>query len=443
MAARHILSLLSLLAFFGWFFKNRFTTRAYLLGVLYIFPFIDLTVTPDTMGSFTVFDAVTYFSFFVLIQDFAVSLRRNKTYFVLFWLFAVILFVGCLRSEFIVNSLLSIFRQLAIFIYASLFITEYYRDPLIAPAVVKGLRFACIVSMVYLLIQLFVGIRFTVYPYLNQNVLDSTTLRYPSYFQDPQMFSQFLAMTSLLFLIKSDKPKEMYLNYAFFFLAVLSIFLSGGRSGLFGLCVGAVIIFIFGENKYRLFILACCVVGFLCISLFPHYFSIFSSQEGYDEAYEVRHSIWKSALGFFSNNPIWGLGFGNYGKYVEAHSLSGYYVIDGEIVYYGTESGYLRILVETGILGSISASLFILLPIVNAIKARIKKINNGNIYYLVAAVAAWLTAFSTLYTLSDDRTLVVLASMLCLLVTSTKRITTINEQQNYERHTPAVQEHLV
>ena len=438
MAARHILSLLSLLGFFAWFFKNGFTTRAYLLGVWYIFPFIDLTVTSETMGSFTVFNAVTYISFFILIQDFAMSLRQNRTYFVLFWVFVAVLMVGCIRSEFVVNSLFSIIRQLSIFIFASLFITEYYRDPSIAPAAVKGLRYTCIAAMVFLAIQLVVGARFTVYPYLNQNILDSTTMRYPSFFQDPQMFSQFMAMTSLLFLVKSDKPKEMYLNYAFFFLAVLSIFLSGGRSGLLGLCVGALIIFIFGENKYRLFILACCIVGFLCISLFPHYFSIFSRQEGYDEAYEVRHKIWQTALGFFRNDPIWGLGFGNYGSFVAKHSLSGYYVINGEIVYYGTESGYLRILVETGVLGFISAFLFILLPIADAIRARIKKINNGNIYYLVAAVAAWLTAFSTLYTLSDDRTLVVLATLLCLLITSAKRINTINEQQIHREDLVAV-----
>lgn len=441
MAARHILSLLSLVVFLAWFLKSRFTTKSYLLGVLYIFPFIDLTVTSESLGSFTVFDAVTYLSLLFLIQDFALSLRRTRAYFFLFWLFVIILFIGCIRSEFIVNSLFSILKLLPIFIYASLFITEYYRDPSLAPAVVKGLKFTCIASIMFLAVQLFVGTKFTVYPYLNQNIFDSNGgVRYPSYFQDPQMFSQFLAMTSLLFLIKpgTDKPKTMYLNYACFFLAVLSIFLSGGRSGLLGLCVGALLILVFGENKYRLFILGCGVLAFLCIILLPHYFSIFSRQEGYDEAYEVRHRIWKDAFVFFRNNPIWGLGLGNYGKYVEAHSLSGYYVINGEIVYYGTESGYLRILVETGILGFISAFLFILLPVADAIRARIKKINNENIYYLIAAVAGWMTAFSTLYTLSDDRTLVVLASLLCLLITSTKRINIINEQQIYQAHTSPV-----
>ena len=335
-----------------------------------------------------------------------------------------------MQSEFVVNSLISILKFIPIFIYANLLIAEYYKNPSFAVSVVRGLKFACISSVVFLVIQLFVGFRFTFYPYLNQNILDSTVARYPSFFQDPQMYSQFLAMSSFLFLIKPDDitPKVQYVNYGFFIIIIFCIFLSGGRSGFLGLCVGILIILISGKNKFRFFIIACSLVGYLSLLYFPGLFSMFNRQEGYDEAYEVRRQIWKEAYHVFTDNPVLGIGTGNYGKHVELHSLSGYYVIDGEIVYYGTESGYLKILVETGIIGFVISLTFILLPIVRALIAYLKKINNYNIFYLIAALFSWLTAFNTLYTLSDRRTLVVVASLVCLLIISGKRIESIDEQ---------------
>ncbi|MBS1529444.1 MAG: O-antigen ligase family protein [Bacteroidetes bacterium] len=259
---------------------------------------------------------------------------------------------------------------------------------------------------------------------MNQNILDSSIVRYPSFFQDPQMYSQFLAMSSFLFLIKADdtSPKRQYLNYILFVILVFAIFLTGGRSGFLGLCIGLSIVFIVGENKLRFAIAACALIGYLVAIYLPGHFSLFSRQEGYDEAYAVRHQIWKEAYTVFANNPSLGIGTGNYLSYTQQHSLGGYYVINDEIVYYGTESGYLKILAESGVLGFVLTFLFIVLPVINAIKARIKKINNNNIFYLIAAIVCWFTAFSTLYTLSDKRTQVLLASLICLLITSVKKI---------------------
>ena len=368
------------------------------------------------MGSFTVFDAISYFSFFFLIQDFAFSSKRIRTYFFLFWLFLVVLLIGALRSEFIVNSLINIIKFVSIFIYANLLIAEYYNDPTFTVSVVKGLKFAALVSVPFLVVQMVAGLDLlSFYPYLNQNILDSNVVRYPSFFQDPQMYSQFLAISCFLFLIRADNksPKPQYLNYFFFLVLVFAIFLSGGRSGFLGLCFGLCIVFIAGQNQTRFFIITCVLIGGLVAIYLPNHFSIFSREEGYDEAYEVRHRIWKEAYNVFRISPYWGIGSGNYNKYIQLHSLSGYYVINGEIVYYGTENGYLRTLAESGVIGFIASFLFILVPVASAVKARIKRINNNNIYYLIAGILCWMTASNTLYTLSDKRTLVLLASLIC------------------------------
>jgi len=49
--------------------------------------------------------------------------------------------------------------------------------------------------------QMIVGLRFTFYPDLNPNVTTDDGIRYPGFFMDSQMNSQFLGMLSFLFLI--------------------------------------------------------------------------------------------------------------------------------------------------------------------------------------------------------------------------------------------------
>jgi O-antigen ligase len=429
MEIRYILSLLSVFIFFIYFLKNRCTRKSYVLFVLYCSPFIDLTVTSVSLGSFTVFDLVSYFSAFFLIRDFALSKRIIKTYFFLFVLLLLITIAGSIQSEFVRNSLINIAKLIPIFIFANSLIKEYFENPTFVPSLIKGLKFGCIAAVVFLIIQLFIGPKFTFYPYLNQNILDSNVLRYPSYFQDPQMFSQFLAMSSFLFLVKvTDNTKQQNLNYAFFIVIIFVIFLSGGRSGFLGLCVGMLVVFISGKNKFRFFIVSCCAIIYLGIIFFPGYFSMFNRRETYDEALLVRQKIWAEVFTTFAHNPILGIGTGNYGNYVELHSLDGYYVIDGEMVYYGTENGYLKILVETGILGFIVSLSFILIPIIKAVISYVRKVNNYNVFYVIGAIISWMTAFSTLYTLSDKRTLVLLTSLICILIVSSKRIEGINEQ---------------
>jgi len=429
MEIRYILSVLSVAIFVIYFFKSRCTRKSYLLFVLYFSPFIDLTVTNVNMGSFTVFDAVSYFALLFAIPDFGLSRKVVKTYFFLFFVFLLIIFIGSLQSEFVKNSLIDIAKFIPVFIYANLLIVEYFENPAFIPSLIKGLKFGCIAAVAFLIVQLFIGSKFTFYPYLNQNILDSNVIRYPSYFQDPQMFSQFLAMSAFLFLIKvSDDLKRQNINYAFFVVIIFMIFLSGGRSGFLGLCIGMAVVVIAGKNKFRFFIIAVCAAIYLAIIFFPGYFSMFNRQEGYDEAIIVRQKIWAEVLTTFVHNPLLGIGMGNYGSYVELHSLDGYYVIDGEMVYYGTENGFLKILVETGILGFIASFAFILIPVIKAIASNVKKINNQNVYYIIGAVLSWMTAFSTLYTLSDKRTVVLLTSLICILIASSKRIEGIHEQ---------------
>ena len=234
-------------------------------------------------------------------------------------------------------------------------------------------------------------------------------------------------MLSFLFLIKTNEPgRKAFTNYALFVCVIFGLFLAGGRSGFIGLCVGLLILLLAAGNKFRLVILTCSIIGFLVVTYYPEHFSLFNRNESVDEAIGVRSLIWASTFNIFTENPFLGLGIGNYPEFIKAHSVDGYYIIDDEIVYYGTESGYLRFLTEFGIFGFIIMLLLILIPLFTAINAKIRKVANYNIYFLIAAVCTWLASFSTLYTISDKRAFIVLATLIALMITSSRKIKKFN-----------------
>lgn len=389
--------------------------------LLFIFPFIDLNLTPEEFGSISVFDFISYFVLFFTLEDFFHFSKRKNIYFFLFLVLTSLLFIGCITSEFIANSLFNFLKYLSIFIYSKMLIDECFKDLSFIKLVIKTLKLSCVFSLVFLLIQLIIGTNFTFYPDLNPNTylgLDNDVLRYPSYFQDPQKYGQYLSMLGFLFLINGEnKPTPGILNVVLFILVVLAILLTGGRAAFLGLCVGLVIIVLSQKSKIWIIAVFCCLLGYFIILNFSSNFSILNRSDDVNTSYGVRYEIWNEGLQIFSANPLLGIGIGNHHNYIVNNSFSGYYIIDDNIVYYGTESGYLQILIEFGLFGFIFVFSLILIPVINAIKSY-KHSQNSNIIFLIASVISWMVAFTTVNSLGDKRILLVLVTLLCLLIVS-------------------------
>jgi O-antigen ligase len=263
---------------------------------------------------------------------------------------------------------------------------------------------------------------FTFYPELNPNTyldLENNALRYPSFFQDPQKYAQYLSMLGFLFLMNTESSTSSAIKNIFIFsLIILAILLTGGRAAFLGLALGFFIILIFRKfrkGKYWLVFITVCLTVYLI--KYQEYFSILNRTDNLKSSFDVRNEIWNENLQIFLEKPLLGIGIGNHHNYIVNHSSGGYYLIDNEIVYYGTESGYLQILIEYGILGFILVLLLIIAPVINSIKSY-RKTHNSNIILLIAAVTSWLTAFATINSLSDKRILVILVTLLCLLIVS-------------------------
>jgi len=319
-----------------------------------------------------------------------------------------------------------------VFIYGRMLMLELAQDPEFMYEMIKGLKIACIASMVFLAAQLAVGLQLRLYDELNQNTLDSNGIRYPSFFHDSQKFAQFLAMLSFLFLInKQNVQKPLFKNLMLFLLVTIAMFLTGGRSAFLGLTAGLFLLLLFGGIQYRKYIVIGCMAGGILIAFFSHSLIMFNREDNFNNSFDFRAAIWREAYGIYQTHPMLGIGVGNYQNYVMRYSQDQYLVLDNnEIIFLDQpENGYLKILTEYGGPAFVIVFLIILGAIVGAFRAWYQKQTDARIFIFIASIVCWLVSFISLYSLSDRRNLLVLICPVCFLIFLSNRSKIVNEEE--------------
>jgi O-Antigen ligase len=415
-------------SFFLYNLWKRPTTRNYLQMSLYLFPMMDFTVTPGEYGALQLMEILNYFSFFMLFRNMNIPANKPGVYYVyagLFSVFFLIVLMGGIVSEFPGTSLLEMVKFFPIFIYAKFLIDECLQDPDFVDEVIRILRISTFIGLAFLAIQLVIGLKFTYYEGLNQNTfaVDEGGSRYPGFFQDSQANSCFLAMSSFLFLYNlpgEEKAKTKKLLY--FFVVVIGIFLSGGRSGLAGFAIGMGIVFLLAGRKYLLLLIGSLSFGLIVKFFLADYFLIFNRAANIDESFKTRYELWVRAYAIFMKNPLMGIGIGNYLNYVTYHDQEQYNVVDDEYVYFSQpENGYLKLLTELGFIGCLIFLLFILIAVFRAVGLYLRKRVDHQIILLVAAILCWLFAFNTVFLIGEKRIFIMMATITCLILTYPKR----------------------
>lgn len=419
MEIRHILAFASIMVFFIYLLLSKDANRSYLRFILLFLPFMDLNLTPEQFGSISVFDFISWFTFFFTIRRFTNLPKKKDIYYSLFTALLILLFLGSITSQFIENSIFNLLKIISIFIYSKILIKECSNNPEFKKSIFKYLKLGALFSLIFLLIQLIPGKLITFYPDINPNIYaDNNAIRYPSYFQDPQTYAQYLAMLSFLFLMNKERPQiNKVLNVIAFVLMALAILVTGSRLAFFGMCGGLLIITFSTNGKYKFPIILGCLLAYFSLLNFSDYFSFFKRSDDYKSSLDTRNQIWKDDLNIFYSNPLLGIGIGNHHNYIVKHTDGGYYTINNEIVYFGTENGYLQILLEYGTLGFILSLLLIITPIVNAIHSY-RRSKEFSYIILIASILSWVIAYITVNSLNDKRVLVVLATLLSLLIIS-------------------------
>jgi O-antigen ligase len=408
--------------------KSKQPAKDYLLFVVYFYP---LVFSPDS--NYSVFQFITYVYFIYSLRN-DIPLFSNSKIYITFYFLACIFF-SALNSEFVGNSMIGIIKFLPIVIYLQILITECSKSPELIFRIVKGLRFTLVVSFAFLFLQLLLGVDFSLTLLDNPNI-SFEGIRYPGIFQDPQKHAQYLSAFSFIALIKEPGGKNLSkINYALFGGTVISLFLTGGRAALLGLVLGIFFIVLFSNAKIKFVgAIGIFLVAAVVISL-SQYLIVFSRGESLEESYLIRNAIWQEAYKIFFKHPYLGIGIDNYAKYVEVHSPDQFWLVDGEKVFFDhPESGYLKFLTELGIFGFLGIFVFIFAGIIKGLKVFLFKVKDFNIIFLISALLSWFLGFYSVYSFTDTRITILIATILGLLYSYVawydKGMVIVNEKNN-------------
>lgn len=396
------------------------TNKAYIKYTLVSFPFLGIDLMPSII-SFNLFDFLTITFMVLFFQNKEYPLRTSKVFNYLFLFFIINLIIGLvLAEENTRETVTSVIQVFSLFIFVRIFILELINSISFKNEILLLLRGILIFSFIFLLCQFVFGPTFSFAKTENINVAGGVSIRYPSFFQDPQKYAQFLAALSFLMFMKLSNSKNSNQKSGVYLavISILSLLLTGGRAGLGGWIAGLFLILMLGSARYKVQIL----LSALLIGLFTFYFQdqipIFK-RAGIEESYLFRQGIWKEAIDIFAEHPYFGIGIGNYANYVSLHHPDQFWINDNEITFYDhPESGYLKILVEQGILGFSLLFMMILFPIYTAI-INYKNSKNIESLFLIAAILSWIIGFYTVYSLGDVRVRILISTILVLTVAET------------------------
>lgn len=422
---QYILALLTILVFVILIIRKP-QVETYVLYVMAVLPLMDTKILPLEYGFIKTFDVVSVISLILFFNSF-VNFKKTNT----FWGFLVLTIslwtftlLSNVYSEFGFTNSHLLYQVFTIFIYTR-FLFIYCRKWQNRYKVVKAFKYGFTIALIFMGLQILIGPQFSLGG-MGLNVINETTgvIRYPGIFMESQYNTQFLAMGCFIFFVakKNLSNQKKYLNYLGFAISVVFIFFAGGRSALGGFLIGILILFLAASVRIKMIgILA----GLLFLSIYfisaPQN-GIFSRSENLGDDINFRQEIWKETYTIIKKHPLLGVGFGNFSPYITKYHNDLYLEITpGEFTYFNQpENGYLKILVEQGVLAFSSFLLLILIPATRTALGLINKTIAYNMIFFLAGLSAWLVAFNTVYSLLDYRLLAMAGTWITMMILSAR-----------------------
>jgi len=286
---------------------------------------------------------------------------------------------------------------------------------------------------------------------LNQSTISESGMaiyRAGGFFQDPQKAGAYMAsmITFLLLLSVRGRFRGMqmrYLVWAAIVISVGALMMTIARSAILAcVAVSAMTLFLF--NKWnaavKLVILGSVMIVAVSLAMTPRETLmnvlptvVAERFVNLNEDIETRRKIWFDTWYMFADHPLTGIGTGSFRPYLidTMPTVRDHYGIGAETgigyVPDQPESGYLKILYEGGVFGSIAAFLLAGDALRRAITLMISKNANPDARTeAIAALAGIITfgaTFVTLYTLSDSRVAAIISFLLAVILHRSLQLT--------------------
>jgi len=410
-----------MLFFYAMLFIKEDNNKSYIKFVFIAYPFLGIDLLPSVIST-TLFVFITYTFFLFFYKRSPIKHAGSPSYLLLFLFLLSSIGIGLFLSPDLSKDTMTDFVQLlAVFFFAKVLIDEVQLDVSFRTSIFNCMKITLIFSFLFLALQFIIGPSFSFAKTQNINVAGGMSIRYPSFFQDPQKYAQYLSASSFLMLLLPSKMngKTSQLGLLLCALSMIALLFTGGRAGLGGWLIGLLIVIVLGNAQYRMAIISVAILVSIFIYNFSDTIPIFNRADLAD-SYEFRYAIWQDAFAIFLDHPFFGIGMGNYANYVSIHNPDQYWISDNDVTFFDhPESGYLKLLTEFGLIGFLAVMFFIIKPIYTGVVLYFKT-KDLSLLILVSALFTWLIGFYTVYSFGDIRIKILIISIVCMLIASSK-----------------------
>tara|TARA_R110000744_G_scaffold375905_1_gene489755 strand:- start:11829 stop:13121 length:1293 start_codon:yes stop_codon:yes gene_type:complete len=423
---QYVIALFTILLFLVLFFlKPKIET--YVMYVLVALPFIDTKILPLEFGFVRTFDLITIIAFLFLFKKFIIFTGKIKFYFVIAVLLILITILSGLNSEFGFANYYNYYPIITIFIFTR-FLFIYVKEDLKAKyEIINYFKIGFSITLFFMLLQVLFGLRVNYFGEVGLNVISDTAsfIRYPGLFAESQKNGQFIALGSFLFLmnLKDLSFNKKYFSYILFCISVILMFLAGSRSAIGGFLIASSFLILFSNVRIKITSAAFVLLGYFLFSLISINNGALSRTDRIENDLDFRQEVWQESFEIAKTHPIFGIGLGNFQNYTTKYNQDLYLEISpGDYLYFTQpENGYLKILVEQGSLVFLIFCILFLMPLINSIFNYLRGNLEFEVLFVVSVLIGWLISFNTIYSISDYRILVAVATFLSFLIVNNHR----------------------
>lgn len=361
--------------------------------LIFLFPF-SIALSPSNSINLPIIKILALIIFIIFIIGWTMGKFkiRVESIFLLIFLFLILNFFSFLRSQDFFESFKKISTYVTILPLYFIFISVFQKNDALrivrilswssfiaslGALIVFGLQFLFDKSNILNLLvdnifPIFFGInsseKIGAFQSLLVNISGNDYLRADLFFPDPHTQSFYLGISlPLIFYLYSKKKKFIYLTILGSVLVafLLSFSRAGILSFLLASAISSLIYYLKERNtlkiNYKMFALVGIIISAIFINT-PVYQRILDSFNFNEGSISQRFSIFKEGLDKYQENPILGIGFGNYG-------ILNKNVLDSSLPPYNLHNSYLEILVETGIFTFLSFILILIISLYIALKS--------------------------------------------------------------------------
>ena len=390
--------------------------------VLIAFPFMSIDLLPSIF-SFRIFDFITLVFLIFFYNKFNYDRTIVKTEQAIKYLFFILVLSNIFRSvyenDFSFSFASGSIQLFNLFIFSGIIYGNFSSDVNYVKRIQNRFSFMLIFSFIFLFFQFGFGTEFTFSKSPNINISGGSITRYPSYFQDPQKYGQFLAALSFPVLFTKYTSKISFLGLSIFFISLVALLYTGARAPILGFIVASVLLIPSLSNRVKFFFLFFMFAFMFSLFLYQDYLPVFN-RATIDDSYSFRNEVWKDALDIFYAYPINGIGLGNYSYYVEIFNPDQFWIADNDVTFFDhPESGYLKNLVEFGLLGFLPLVSIIILVLLKGFSDYLKFKYLPKLIFTLAFLT-WVIGYSTVYSLGDIRITVLIIVIASFIVSNNK-----------------------